>query len=98
MSLEITTGLGNDRKVVARSQNLRGILTYARKHCAAHVSCSRRSDGSAFVYVRFDDYAECRTEFASYGVAIGFFRARRSWGLTEVHCSPSLTSFVKLCQ
>lgn len=90
MPIEITKA----GAIVARSRNLRGILSYARKSPVATVSVSSYSPvRCAHVYVQFDDGAECRTQFSSYTVAVQWVRARRSWGLEAVRCSDDLWMF-----
>jgi hypothetical protein len=64
--------------VVARSRNLRGALTYARKHGLNRIAAHRRNSHGD-LYIAFGDGAELRTRFESYSVLIGWILARRSW-------------------
>lgn len=91
--IEIVKG----KQVVARSRNLRGVLDYARKSYMREVACYMKNGGSALVCFTYDDGAVCRTDFASYIVALRFARTRRSWALTEIYCGPHCTIFTILC-
>ena len=66
--------------IVKRSQNLRGILDYARIQPVTSVSVTRTHDGGATVYVNFYDTAVCRFTFADFTVARDWFLKRRAWG------------------
>ena len=96
MSVEITRGTGA-RRIVSRSANLRGIRDYARKSPVRYASVTRKSDGGGFLYLRFADGAECRTDFAEFGVARQWVKNRRSWRLDMTSDSDRYVSFGILC-
>lgn len=66
---------------VARSRNLRGILTYARRHPVKRASVYAKGEGRAFVVFIFQGDAESRVDFESFTVAGDWIESRRSWGL-----------------
>ena len=66
---------------VARSRNLRGILTYARRHPVKRASVYAKGEGRAFVVFIFQGDAESRVDFESFTVARQWVAGRRSWGL-----------------
>jgi hypothetical protein len=80
-------------KVVSRSRYLRGIKTYARRSPVERVSVIGQDESGALLYVRFEDGAECCTNFASFGVCSAWVKARRSWGLDFMHFSDSHHAF-----
>lgn len=88
--IEILSSAG---KVCSRSRNLRGVLTYARKHNVKMVLSSMTDHYGALVTIHFGDDAKCITNFASWDVAQRWFRARRSWGLTVTQSRPTFESF-----
>lgn len=74
-------------KIVARSKNLRGILTYARKRGIDRVVISKNAEGSnwdATVCYEFSDGAYSIVQWASFDVAVSWTHARRSWGYVDV--------------
>lgn len=76
-----------DGEPVARSKNLRGILTYARRSPVKRASVYAKGDGAAFVVFIFTDGAESRVDFASFAVAKAWIASRRSWDLRLAgHC------------
>lgn len=81
--------------VVAHSKNLRGLLDYARKHRVAYVSVHGTHDGGAAYYVRYNNGAEARGEFADLSVAVRWFRtrAKRSWDLSTVRNADDYWTF-----
>lgn len=98
-----------DGKVIRRSQNLRGLISHAGRVGVHKVSVyaqhgvlglwasnDRHYYGKGFVYVEYRDGSICRTEFAEFGIARDFFRARwKRWGLyAEVRNSDSNWSFI----
>lgn len=67
-------------KTVSKSQNLRGILRYARKEPVIRVVIFKRHDGRAIVGFWFYDDAKSTTRWASESVAHSWLRSRRAWG------------------
>jgi hypothetical protein len=80
-------------KVVSRSRNLRGIKTYARRSPVERVNVIGKDKCGALLYVQFEDGAECRAVFESFGVCSAWVKARRSWGLDFFRCSDSYHAF-----
>lgn len=66
---------------VAKSDNLRGILTYARKHGLRRVQIRNivGAERPGHLYVEFADGAYVRTDFADYRVLERWVLTRRSW-------------------
>lgn len=83
-----TVEVFNNGGTVSRSKNLRGILTYARKHGMERVGVTEERDGGALVAFLFKNGARCLVMFRSYTVARGFVDARRSWAMTKEVQSP----------
>lgn len=84
-------------KCVARSQNLRGIRDYARRHGIAKViiverKCAEHTEFGGTLNILFGDGATVKTGFRSYGVLEAWVTARRSWGLVDAGRA-SLQSF-----
>lgn len=74
--------LGPTGIVVSRSRNLAGLRRYARRHPidAVYLSTDLTTscDGKGWLYVLFQNGAECQTSFASYRVLAGWVRRWRS--------------------
>ena len=68
-------------EVVAKSRNLRGLLTYARKSPVKHVYLRRMAYGYGGLFIEFENGATCKTEFASFTVCRNWLESRRSWQL-----------------
>jgi hypothetical protein len=80
-------------QVVARSRNLRGVSAYARRSPVDRVTVIAKDNAGAFLYVQYEDGAECRTHFESFQVCSAWVKARRSWGLSFVRCSDTYHVF-----
>lgn len=85
MSVTIT----KEGKPVSTSRNLRGVMTYARKHGVRLWIASMTDDYGALVSITFGNGADCHTRFASWDVAQRWVRARRSWALTASNVRPT---------
>lgn len=77
-----------DGKRVAQSQNLRGIIDYARKNGVAKViiverKFAKHTEFGGTLNILFGDGATVKTEFRSYGVLEDWIAARRSWNLED---------------
>lgn len=81
-------------KTVAKSQNLRGILGYARKHPVVRASVHKMEGGARF-FITFNNGAECGGTFADFSVCVGWFLSRRSWGLYGVRNSDRYWTFIE---
>jgi hypothetical protein len=68
-------------KIVSRSQNLRGILDYARKFPMESASVRRMPEGKAQVRFTFSNGAESLTLWESFRIASDWIRQRKSWGI-----------------
>lgn len=68
-------------KIVSRSQNLRGILDYARKFPVESAYVRRMPEGKARVKIVFSNRAISVTQWESYIIAIQWIKSRRSWGI-----------------
>lgn len=80
--------------VVAESQNLAGVLNYARKYGIQSVNVLCRVNGEATANFNFQDGAFSNVHFASYSVAIEFVEKRRSWALFKTFSDSAETNFV----
>ena len=79
--------------VLARSKNLRGVLTYARRHPVKRASVYRKGEG-ANVAFHFQGDASCTVAFASFDVAWQWIESRRSWRLHLTGHSATLRDYV----
>lgn len=87
-TVEITKGhKPGEFKTVAKSKNLRGILTYARKHGVAGVGVTKKQHG-ANVAFKFADDAWALVMFADFTVAVQWINARRSWDMQRTENGP----------
>lgn len=77
---------GNGDKIVAKSQNLLGILSYARtrKTFVTFVAAVRLANGGGRLCVTWNDGAFCGTNFESYDVLQSWIANRRSWKDAEL--------------
>ena len=113
MSYNRPTLIHKDHKIISRSKNLRGILAYARRRAhyglpigVRNVIIFPHADHSATLFVRFNDGASSVLEFASYLVACGWIKSRRSWGLLQTTSNHGLfalyageqTDYARYCQ
>lgn len=89
------TVYNDDGVPVARSQNLRGVLTYARRHPVKRASVYASGDGKAFVAFHFVNGSTCRGQFASFPDAWKWVSGRRSWGLRLAGHSATLRDYVR---
>jgi hypothetical protein len=86
-------------KIIHRSQNLRGLITHARRAGVSSVSVLSTKPtsiyGEGLVFVVFADKSWCRVRFASFTIARDFFRKRwAKWGLyAEVRNSDTYWHF-----
>lgn len=64
-------------RVVARSRNLRGLITYAGKHGVQSVVGRRIEEWKGLLYVNFKDGASLVTEFANCDVMRDFVHRKR---------------------
>lgn len=85
MSVTIT----KDDKPVSVSRNLRGVMTYARKHGVSDVSFRMTDSYEAAITISFQDGAHCSTHFAAWDVCQRWVRARRSWDIHAVSIRPT---------
>jgi hypothetical protein len=70
---------------VSQSQNLRGILTYARKYGIRRVTAVNNGDGG-ILRVLFKNRANVSTPFADFDVLVDWISRRRGWPVpTLVH-------------
>ncbi|WP_426050367.1 hypothetical protein [Brevundimonas sp. SL161] len=83
-----------DGEPVARSRNLRGILTYARRHPVKRASVYAKGDGRAFVAFHFRGDAFARVEFESFIVAGDWVASRRSWALRLAGHNATIRDYV----
>ena len=86
--------------IVRRSQNLRGVLDYARDTSRVEsVTIIHEETPAGYpVLFTFRDGATCSTNFADLSVAAEFLRSRRSWGgdsmkITTERVVPVTTTF-----
>ena len=68
-----------DGKIVARSQNMRGILTYARKSGVKIVKWYKNDNGEGTAEFTFYDGSVAVTPYADWAVLAQFVQARYSW-------------------
>ena len=79
---------------VAYSQNLRGILEYARKSPVNVVELRDLDNGYYGVAFHFDDGACGLTCFSDWRVALGWLYSRRSWSIERISIEDSLWHYV----
>ena len=68
-------------EIISSSKNLRGVLTYARKHGVTSLGFCMTSDYGADIAFSFGNGARCQVHFQSFNVCQRWVRARKSWGL-----------------
>jgi hypothetical protein len=73
-------------KPVSTSQNLRGILDYARTRNTnvRLVRIEQIADGKGMLQVTWADGARAITDFADYNVLADWCKGRRSWPMAQV--------------
>jgi hypothetical protein len=80
---------------VATSQNLRGVLTFARKHPVDVVKITVRGDRYRVVFYFWGWGASlhhsAETQWADWRVLCDWLKARRSWSITRINIDPALT-------
>lgn len=82
--MEFGTSIIKDGRVIHKSQNLRGMLDYARVSPVVRIESSRVGKASGVLHVVYKDGAESSANFVGYHIMIDFIRNRRSWG-TALH-------------
>ena len=71
-----TIGHFPDGKIAFRSQNLRGLITYGRKHGIKLAELGDCISGDGLYTVTFHNGVTCKGAFASPSVMLGFFLGR----------------------
>lgn len=75
-------------KVVARSQNLRGVISYARKHLVENVSIHQGKNGDGQYHITFSDGAAVQGRFAAYSILLDWITSRaKRWDITKTESS-----------
>lgn len=81
---ERVIGYFPDGKIAFQSQNLRGLITYGRKH---GIVCAELGDcisGDGLYKVTFSNGVVCKGTFADPSVMLGFFLGRSF--ITQIEC------------
>lgn len=77
--MEFGTSIIKEGRTIRKSQNLRGMLDYARVSPVVRVESSRVGKVSGVLHVVYKDGAESSAKFRSYHIMIDFIRNRRTW-------------------
>ena len=85
-------------RVVSKSKNLRGILTYARKHGIKSAHTMRTVGGYGWLSIYFADGAFCKAHFQSHSVLESWLAARRSWKLKKLQDTNPIYSNYEVTQ
>lgn len=77
--MEFGTIIIKEGRIIRQSQNLRGMLDYARVSPVVQIESCRLGKVSGALRVIYKDGAESSATFRSYHIMIDFIRDRRSW-------------------
>lgn len=84
MSVEII----KNGKTVARSKNLRGVITYAGKHLIENVSIHQKTNGGGQYHITFSNGAAVEGNFADYSVLLDWISSRaKRWDIKKTEYS-----------
>lgn len=83
MKTTIGSVISLNGKVVSRSRNLRGLLTYATRYDVTHAGEIEIDQGKGLLVVLYGNGAVGHANFASLSVMRKWVKARRSWSVNH---------------